>query len=131
MHDLKKILVIDDDETSRLVARVLLERRNCLVVEAESGAQAIDLVKDEPFDLVLMDLSMPGMDGFETTRRIRDDNVHPKLPIVALTADTSKRVPALFLEAGVNAVLHKPLNSEHLDRLMSLLDTNIMALDGQ
>ena len=83
MSELAKILVVDDDETNRLVVRVLMERRNYQVSEAASGPEAIDLVKTEPFDLVLMDLSMPGMDGLETTRRIREDNADPELPVVA------------------------------------------------
>jgi len=127
LSELAKILVVDDDETNRLVVRVLMERRNYHVSEAGSGPEAIDLVKTTPFDLVLMDLCMPGMDGLETTRRIREDNANPKLPVVALTANTSPQHQALCRQKGMNAVLRKPFDSEQLDRLMTLLNMNVQS----
>ena len=68
----KKILVVDDDYTNRLVVRLLMERRGHSVSEAASGQDALSSVERSDFDVILMDLSMPQMDGFETTRRIRD-----------------------------------------------------------
>lgn len=125
LSELGKILVVDDDETNRLVVRVLMERRNYHVSEAASGPEAIDLVKAEPFDVVLMDLSMPGMDGFEAARRIREHNADRTLPVVALTAHTSQQHQTLCRQEGMNAVLRKPLDAEQLDRLMALLKMNV------
>lgn len=123
---MKKVLIVAHDETNRLVARVLFERRDCRVIEAECGLKAINLVKNEAVDLVLVDLDMPGMDGFKTTRLMRDENFHPKLPIVVLTENIGKEVIALCVEAGAISMIEKPLKPEQLDRLMSLLDLNIL-----
>jgi CheY-like chemotaxis protein len=122
VSDKRDILVVDDDEINRMVVRLLMERRNYRVIEASSGPQALDIVKDETFDVVLMDLSMPGMDGLETTRRIRSDDLGSQLLVVALTAHTSQKEQQMCLEAGMNAVLRKPFDSEQVDRLLRLLD---------
>jgi len=122
MSDRRNILVVDDDEINRMVVRVLMERRNHRVVEAASGPEALELVKDETFDVVLMDLSMPGMDGLETTRRIRSDDAGRQVPVVALTAHTSHEDQQMCLEAGMNTVLRKPFDSQQVDRLLGLLD---------
>jgi CheY-like chemotaxis protein len=119
----KKILVVDDDETNRLVVRALMERRGYIVVEADSGQTALDTIKTDDFDFILMDLSMPGMDGFETTRRLRSvsDDLD-NLPIFALTAHTSRKDVEKCLEAGLNGVLPKPFDSHRADQLLSLIN---------
>ena len=122
VNDQRNILVVDDDEINRMVVRVLMERRNYRVIEAASGPEALDLIKGETLDIVLMDLSMPGMDGLETTRRIRSDDAGSQLPVVALTAHTSHKEQQMCLAAGMNAVLRKPFDSEQVDRLLGLLD---------
>ena len=122
VSDRRNILVVDDDGINRMVVRVLMERRNYRVLEAASGPEALDLVKDETFDVVLMDLSMPGMDGLETTRCIRSHDASSQLLVVALTAHTSHTEQKMCLEAGMNAVLRKPFDSEQVDRLLGLLD---------
>lgn len=127
MSQRRKILVVDDDETNRLVVRVLMERRNYQVSEAANGPEAIDLVKAQPFDLVFMDLRMPGMDGLETTRRIREDHTDTTLPVVALTSHASPQHQARCCQEGMNAVLCKPLDSEQLDRLIELLQRNVQS----
>jgi len=130
MTEQSNILVVDDDEINRMVVRVLMERRNYRVMEAASGPEALDLVKDETFDVVLMDLSMPGMDGLETTRRIRSDAAGKQLPVVALTAHTSHKEQQMCLEAGMNAVLRKPFDSEQVDRLLGLLNHSTQGPDA-
>jgi len=125
VSDRRNILVVDDDEINRMVVRVLMERRSYRVIEAASGPEALEQVKKETFDVVLMDLSMPGMDGLETTRRIRSDDAGSLLPVVALTAHTSHKEQKMCLEAGMNAVLRKPFDSEQVDRLLGLLDHSI------
>ncbi len=130
VSDQRNILVVDDDEINRMVVRVLMERRNCRVVEAASGPEALDLIKSETFDVVLMDLSMPGMDGLETTHRIRGGDVGSQLPVVALTAHTSQKEQKMCLEAGMNAVLRKPFDSGQVDRLLGLLDLSTKGPDA-
>lgn len=111
--DERRILVVDDDSTNRLVARMLLERRGFSVIEAESGAEALDIVAAGGCDLVLMDLSMPEMDGFETTRRLREaPGAVRHLPIVALTAHTSAVERKACLDCGMDGFLEKPFNLE-------------------
>lgn len=108
-----RILVVDDDSTNRLVARMLLERRGFDVTEAESGAEALALVAAGACDLVLMDISMPGMDGFETTRRLRrQPGAAGRLPIVALTAHTSADERKACRDCGMDGFLEKPFNLE-------------------
>lgn len=124
VSDRPKILVVDDDEINRMVVRVLMGRRNYCVLEAASGPEALELIKNETFDVVLMDLSMPGMDGLETTRRIRSDDVNGELTVVALTAHTSPKEQKMCLDAGMNAFMRKPFDSLQVDRLMGLLNHN-------
>jgi len=121
MTDHGKILAVDDDETNRMVVRVLLERRGYQVLEASSGSEALELFDEHSFKLILMDLAMPGMDGLETTRCIRRHDKGSHVPVVALTANTTQADQAKCHDAGMNAVLSKPIDSHQLDRLMSLL----------
>lgn len=120
----KKILVVDDDATNRLVVRVLMERRGYSVVEAPSGQDALDIVDQNDFDVILMDLSMPRMDGFETTKRLRaGTRIGPTLPIFALTAHTAHSNVEKCLSSGMNGVLPKPFDSHRADQLLSLIDS--------
>lgn len=120
----KKILVVDDDDTNRLVVRVLMERRGYCIVEASSGEHALELIKVDDFDLILMDLSMPGMDGFETTRRLRaESTIELDLPIFALTAHSGSKDVERCLNAGMNGMLPKPFDSHRADQLLSLMDS--------
>jgi len=107
----RRILVVDDDATNRLVVRVLLERRGFEIVEAEGGAEALDLFARVGADLVLMDISMPDMDGFETTRRLRAAGPGgATVPIVALTAHTSAAERAACDACGMDGFLEKPFD---------------------
>lgn len=109
----RRILVVDDEPTNRLVVRMLLERRGFEVVEASSGAEAIGLVAAGCCDLVLMDISMPEMDGFEATRRLRGQTgAAESLPIVALTAHTSAVEREAARDCGMDGFLEKPFNLE-------------------
>lgn len=118
----KRLLVVDDDETNRLVVKLLMERRNYEIVEASSGLEALQHLRRQRFVAVLMDLSMPGMSGFETTERIRSDPcLRPDVPIIALTAHTTNTDRRQCYEAGMCAILPKPFDSRQADALLSLL----------
>jgi len=130
MTDHGKILAVDDDETNRMVVRVLLERRGYQVLEASSGNEALERFDEHSFNLILMDLAMPGMDGLETTRCIRRHHKGSHVPVVALTANTTHADQAKCHDAGMNAVLSKPIDSHQLDRLMSLLTHDEFCMDA-
>jgi signal transduction histidine kinase/CheY-like chemotaxis protein len=107
----RRVLVVDDVAANRLVARVLLEGAGHRVDLAADGAEAIDAVQRESFDLVLMDVQMPGMDGLEATRRIRAlEAACRRVPIIALTADALREQIEECLAAGMDGHLAKPLD---------------------
>jgi CheY-like chemotaxis protein len=109
------VLVVDDHPVNREVARIMLEAFGCEVVEVCDGQEALDAVSSRPFDLVLMDVRMPRMDGLEATRRIRAmPGPESRLSIVAMTADAMPEDVARCLEAGMNAHLAKPINQAGL-----------------
>jgi CheY-like chemotaxis protein/signal transduction histidine kinase/HAMP domain-containing protein len=111
----KKVLVVDDDVRNIFALTSLLEQHGVEVVSAETGKEAIDLLeKDEEIDAVLMDIMMPEMDGYETTRQIRQNTRHRLLPILALTAKAMKGDREKCLEAGASDYIAKPVNAEEL-----------------
>ena len=109
------VLVVDDHPVNREVARIMLEAFGCEVVEVGDGQQAIDAVAGQTFDLVLMDVRMPNMDGLEATRRIRAmPEVGGCVSIVAMTADAMPEDVSRCLAAGMNAHMAKPINQAGL-----------------
>ncbi|MGV8930053.1 MAG: response regulator [Brevundimonas sp.] len=113
-HD-PRVLVVDDHPVNREVARILLEAFGCDVVEVCDGQEAVDAVARETFDLVLMDVRMPNMDGLEATRRIRAmPGAEGTLSIVAMTADAMPEDVTRCLAAGMNAHMAKPINQAGL-----------------
>lgn len=121
-YDPMRILVVDDDDTNRLVVRLLMERRGHEIIEAASGQDALDTLSAEKIDLVFMDLSMPMMDGFETVRRFRSTTKNVRqIPIIALTAHTTQEDRRRCFEAGMNGLIAKPLNVTSVDTVMALV----------
>ncbi|MBK1645782.1 hypothetical protein CKO25_14195 [Thiocapsa imhoffii] len=106
------ILLAEDNAINQLVAVRMLERTQVRVTIANHGAEAVELANKESFDLILMDLQMPVMDGFEATRRIRAR--HPRLPIIALSAAVMEVDRDQARAAGMNAHLAKPIDSVKL-----------------
>ncbi|MCP4545144.1 MAG: response regulator [bacterium] len=128
LEETARVLVVDDNETNRMVAANLLERMGHEVHSVGSGTEAIDLVAREEFTLVFMDLQMPDMDGFETTRRIRNsaiDSANCYIPIVALTAHGQMEDRNICLAAGMNDFLLKPIDREDLQcRILAALGSD-------
>lgn len=115
----KKIMIVDDDMRNTFALTAALEHKGASIVIAKNGEESIvklNSVKD--VDLVLMDIMMPLMDGYEAIRQIRRNPKFRKLPIIALTAKAMKDDRQLCLEAGANDYLAKPVN---LDKLLSLV----------
>lgn len=109
------VLVVDDHPVNREVARIMLEALGCEVMEVCDGQAALDAVARQPFDLVLMDVRMPHMDGLEATRRIRDmPGPESALAIVAMTADAMPEDVDRCLAAGMNAHMPKPISQAGL-----------------
>jgi PAS domain S-box-containing protein len=110
----KKILVVDDNEINREIARGLLSEMRCEVFTAEGGEEALGLLRSQTFDLVLVDLEMPGMDGFALAREVRADAKLSHLPLVAMTAHVLGETRPLAAAAGLNGYLTKPIDMDLL-----------------
>jgi two-component system, NarL family, response regulator len=112
--DRLKILLIEDDELFRLGLQVRLEREPSieLLVEAEDGETAIDLANQQPFDLVLLDIGLPGLGGLETCRQLKQN--HPQLPILVLTSRNDRSLIARLVAAGAQGYCLKGVGAETL-----------------
>ena len=112
----RRILIAEDVATNRDILKVMLSRQGHHVVFAENGAEAVNLAQRELFDLILMDVHMPVMDGVEATRQIRTlDGPARNIPILALTANVMAKERARYLAAGMNEGLMKPIDWKQLD----------------
>lgn len=109
----KQILVVDDNEMNRLVASTILNNFGVIVQEASNGKDAIELLQHKQFDLVLMDVQMPIMDGLEATKIIRE-TISKDLPIIALTAFAVKGDKEKIMRTGMNDYLSKPFEEDKL-----------------
>lgn len=109
----KRILVVDDNDLNRLLAAEILRPYGAIIVEAANGAEAVDRLGGHAFDMVLMDVQMPVMDGIDATRIIRSQ-LGASLPVIALSADAVSGNIHRCLAAGMNAFLAKPYGAEAL-----------------
>ena len=117
----RKVLVVDDDVRNIFALNSLLERHNMQVINATNGQDAIRLVEETAdLALILMDIMMPEMDGYETMRRIRGKQEFRQLPIIALTAKAMKGDREKCLEAGASDYVAKPVNTEQLLSLVRM-----------
>jgi len=111
----RTVLLVDDDARNIFALSSVLERRGMKVLTATNGVDAISIIKSESdLAIVLMDIMMPGMDGYETIQAIRSDPAFRRLPIIALTAKAMKGDREKCLEAGASDYLAKPVNTEQL-----------------
>lgn len=119
LFDGKKILLVDDDIRNVFALSSVLEGYHMEVIFAENGREALDiLTEQEDFDLVLMDMMMPEMDGYEAMRLIRQMPQFQKLPIIALTAKAMKEDRVKCIEAGASDYMKKPISTDQLLSLM-------------
>ena len=111
----KTALLVDDDARNIFALSSVLERRGMRVLAATTGGEAIELVQSTPdVDIVLMDIMMPEMDGYQTIGAIREDPAFRRLPIIALTAKAMKGDREKCLEVRCLGYLAKPVNTEQL-----------------
>lgn len=131
-----RVLIVEDSATNRLILRTRLSQSYYDVIEAEHGEQAIELAASEYPDIILLDVMMPGIDGFETCRRLKADPATLHIPVVMLTALDKQSDKVMGLEAGADDFLSKPFEEVALmSRVASLTRMKMMvdelALRGQ
>lgn len=120
-----KVLLVEDEMINRRAGSLLLRRQGAEVVAAADGYEALERFRDGDFDVVLMDVRMPGMDGFETTRRLRSMEGGAEVTVLALTADVTRETVERCLASGMQAVITKPLRLEHLNEALASLETKV------
>lgn len=115
-----RVLVVEDVEINRLIARESLRRLGCHVEIAEDGARAVEMALDGDYDLILMDIQMPRMDGVEATRRIRSSRgPRARVPIIAVTAHAMATEREAYLAAGLDDYLSKPFKPAALREIVA------------
>ncbi len=122
-----RILLAEDNPVNALLIRELLRRRGHSIREVTNGAGAVAAMEEEPFDLLLTDIHMPGMDGIEATRAIRaNERLHgrARTPIVALTADALETGKSACQDAGMDGFLTKPVDPAELEEMFLMLFPN-------
>lgn len=120
-----KILVVEDDEDNRILLTRILEAQGYSVCEAGDGGEAIRIVSEEVPDLVLMDMGLPSVSGFEATRRIKEDPDFRKIPIVALTAFAMEHDRQKVMDAGCDGYITKPYDIfDLLERIKEYLKSD-------
>jgi signal transduction histidine kinase/ActR/RegA family two-component response regulator len=105
----KRILVVDDNRINQVVTKKILEQQQFVVELCDNGIDAIELVKNQEFEMVLMDVNMPGISGLEATQRIRKFN--KEIPVIALTAMEIDEIREEIFEAGLNDIIVKPYDT--------------------
>jgi len=116
----KRILVVDDDENILSLERTILEQKGFEVTTADGGEQALKLLKQEAFDLVLLDVMMPGKDGFEVCRQIKQDTRTKTMPVIFLTAKGGGEALAEGFESGAVMYINKPFTA---NKLLTIVNT--------
>lgn len=114
----KKVLIVEDYEDSRNFMKFLIESYGYQVLEAADGIEAVDRFKQQQPDLILMDISLPTVDGLTATKTIRGFDGSEKLPIIAITA-FGKSYYQQAIEAGCNDLLDKPVDFDTLEPILN------------
>lgn len=116
-----KILLVDDDPVNQKLASQIMPKCGVMVTSAHNGEHALEVIETEIFDAILMDLNMPGINGYETTEAIRagTNSYYQKVPILAYTASPVAEVRDKALASGMNDVLSKPLNPSEVHCMLN------------
>lgn len=112
-----RVMCVDDVEINRIITAEMLRSWGCTVVLAENGLEAVERAAEQKFDMILMDIQMPILDGVDATRRIRSEG-HP-VPVVGLTANAFEEQRNYYLDAGMSDVVSKPVNWDRLYTVMA------------
>jgi CheY-like chemotaxis protein len=111
---MKKILVVEDNEINMYLCCRILKSSGYEVIEARSGEEGVELTIKEKPDLIIMDIQLPGIDGLETTKRIRESEADGEIPIIALTSYAMAGDKKKALKAGCTGYVEKPINPDTL-----------------
>jgi CheY-like chemotaxis protein len=116
MAETKKVLIAEDSSVIQNLTKKILMMQNYSIHSAKNGEQVLKALESESFDIILMDINMPKMDGMECTRAVRalDDKEKAAIPIIAITGNAKNYSIEDFKEAGINEYLQKPLNFDQL-----------------
>lgn len=119
----KSVLIAEDSSVIQNLARKILEFQHYEITAVKNGEQVLNLLEKENFDIILLDINMPVLDGMETARRIRAlaDETKSKIPIVAITGNAKNYTDEDFKEAGFDDALMKPLNFDRLVEVVAQL----------
>ena len=109
-----KILIVDDDSKSRLLLKTILATCGYILISCGSGEEALELIKKDPPDLILLDVMMPGLDGYQVIEKIKIDPDTKSIPIIIITARDGPNTKLLSLNVGADDFLSKPINREEL-----------------
>jgi two-component system cell cycle response regulator DivK len=110
-----RILIVEDNEDNQELMRFLMERAGYEVISAENGVQGLELAKSEKPDIILMDLSLPELDGWSAATKIKQDDDLKNIPLIAVTAHTLPGDRRKALEAGFDNYISKPINIHQFD----------------
>jgi len=114
-----RVLLVEDNEINQEVAKEILTQAGLVVTIANNGKEALAQVKETTFDVVLMDIQMPVMDGYDATREIRKNLAYASLPIISMTANALLRDQQKYLQAGMNDNISKPIDTDELFKKIS------------
>jgi len=121
-----KILLVEDEAINRMYLTLILKKKGFIVIEAPDGAKALTAFKEEEIHLILMDIGLPGMNGIETTERIKNTNrfINNAVPVIAVTANTQQDIRQKCLNAGMYDIVSKPVDEKRLfNSIESALDS--------
>ena len=127
-----RVLVVDDEPMNLIVSNGMFKNYGCTVTTCESGPEAIELCRDNEYDVIFMDHMMPVMDGIEAMKRIRSDQSRGKIitPIIAFTANAVSTAREMFRQAGFDGFVSKPVDRVELERVMRrVLPTNLVVTE--
>jgi len=115
----EKILIVEDNPVHTRVIEMTLRGKNYTLLKATNGEEALDIAKRERPDLILMDLNLPQMTGFEVAKKLRDNPAFSRTPIIALTAYAMRGDRERVIESGCDAYLSKPINTRELPGMIA------------
>jgi len=107
-------MVVEDNEKNRKLMRVVLKAKGYNIIEATTGEEALNLLKNQKPDIILMDIQLPGIDGLTLIKQIKASVVTKDIPIIAVTAYAMKGDEQKILDTGCNAYVSKPINTQEL-----------------
>ena len=116
----RKILIVEDNILNQKIVTMILSKLGAVCTSVSNGAEAIEKIVASVYDVILMDLNMPIMDGYETARHLRQ-TMHIKTPIIALTADTFSAEDEEYKKEGIDALLTKPFDFDYFTQLVNEL----------